>query len=98
MFIRLAGERFRVLKQGTGGAWVIAYDEYQMPRYVSRDELDRAERIAAPEEYARNMERPKSNAQQQRYDLLARRALEDLEKLLAQSPADFLPVSRDSAP
>lgn len=35
---------------------------------------------------------------QQRYDLLARRALEDLEKLLAQSPADFLPVSRDSAP
>ena len=31
MFIRLAGERFRVLRQSTGGAWVIAYDEYQMP-------------------------------------------------------------------
>ena len=76
MFIRLAGERFRVLRQSTGGAWVIAYDEYQMPRYVSRDELAKAERIAAPEEYARNMERPKSNAQQQRYDLL-RPALED---------------------
>ena len=58
MFIRISGARFRVLKQGTGGAWVIAYDEYQMPRYVSRDELDRAERIAAPEEYVRNRERP----------------------------------------
>ena len=76
MFIRISGARFRVLRQGTGGAWVIAYDEYQMPRYVSRDELKRAERIAAPEEYVRNRERPKSNAQQQRYDLL-RPALED---------------------
>lgn len=76
MFIRIAGARFRVLQQDAGGAWVIAYDEYQMPVYINRDELERAERIAAPEEYVRNRERPMSAAQQQRYDLL-RPALED---------------------
>lgn len=76
MFVRISGERFRVLRQDAGGAWVIAYDEYQMPVYVNRGELERAERIAAPEEYVRNRERPMSAAQQQRYDLL-RPALED---------------------
>lgn len=76
MFVRISGARFRVLRQDAGGAWVIAYDEYQMPVYVNRDELERAERIAAPEEYVRNRERPMSAAQQQRYDLL-RPALED---------------------
>lgn len=76
MFVRISGARFRVLQQDAGGAWVIAYDEYQMPVYINRDELERAERIAAPEEYVRNRERPMSAAQQQRYDLL-RPALED---------------------
>lgn len=76
MFIRIAGARFRVLRQDAGGAWVIAYDEYQMPVYVNRGELERAERIAAPEEYVRNRERPMSAAQRQRYDML-RPALED---------------------
>jgi len=76
MFVRISGERFRVLRQDAGGAWVIAYDEYQMPVYVNRGELERAERIAAPEEYVRNRERPMSAAQRQRYDML-RPALED---------------------
>ena len=76
MFVRISGARFRVLQQDAGGAWVIAYDEYQMPVYINRDELERAERIAAPEEYVRNRERPMSAAQRQRYDLL-RLALED---------------------
>ena len=76
MFVRISGARFRVLQQDAGGAWVIAYDEYQMPTYINRDELERAERIAAPEEYVRNRERPMSAAQRQRYDLL-RLALED---------------------
>ena len=76
MFVRISGARFRVLQQDAGGAWVIAYDEYQMPTYINRDELGRAERIAAPEEYVRNRERPMSAAQRQRYDLL-RLALED---------------------
>lgn len=76
MFIRIAGARFRALRQDAGGAWVIAYDEYQMPVYVNRGELERAERIAAPEEYVRNRERPMSAAQRQRYDML-RPALED---------------------
>ncbi len=76
MFVRISGARFRVLRQDAGGAWVIAYNEYQMPIYIDRDELERAERIAAPEEYVRNRERPMSAAQQQRYDLL-RPALED---------------------
>ena len=70
MFVRISGARFRVLQQDAGGAWVIAYDEYQMPTYINRDELERAERIAAPEEYVRNRERPMSAAQRQRYDLL----------------------------
>lgn len=76
MFVRISGARFRVLRQDAGGAWVIAYDEYQMPVYVNRGELERAERIAAPEEYVRNRERPMSAAQRQRYDML-RPALED---------------------
>lgn len=76
MFVRISGERFRVLRQDADGAWVIAYDEYQMPVYVNRGELERAERIAAPEEYVRNRERPMSAAQQQRYDML-RPALDD---------------------
>lgn len=76
MFVRIAGARFRVLRQDAGGAWVIAYDEYQMPVYINRDELECAERIAAPEEYVRNRERPMSAAQQQRYDML-RPALDD---------------------
>lgn len=76
MFVRIAGARFRVLRQDAGGAWVIAYDEYQMPVYINRDELECAERITAPEEYARNRERPMSAAQQQRYDML-RPALDD---------------------
>ena len=54
MFVRISGARFRVLQQDAGGAWVIAYDEYQMPVYINRDELERAERIAPPEEYVRN--------------------------------------------
>ena len=76
MFVRIAGARFRVLQQDAGGAWVIAYDEYQMPVYINRDELECAERITAPEEYVRNRERPMSAAQQQRYDML-RPALDD---------------------
>ena len=76
MFVRIAGVRFRVLQQDAGGAWVIAYDEYQMPVYINRDELECAERITAPEEYVRNRERPMSAAQQQRYDML-RPALDD---------------------
>ena len=76
MFVRISGARFQVLRQDAGGAWVIAYDEYQMPVYVNRGELERAERIAAPEEYVRNRERPMSAAQRQRYDML-RPALED---------------------
>ena len=76
MFVRISGARFRVLRQDAGGAWVIAYDEYQMPVYINRDELECAERIAAPEEYVRNRERPMSAAQQQRYDML-RPALDD---------------------
>ena len=76
MFVRISGERFRVLRQDAGGAWVIAYDEYQMPVYVNRGELERAERISAPEEYVRNRERPMSAAQQQRYDMI-RPALDD---------------------
>ena len=76
MFVRIAGARFRVLQQDAGGAWVIAYDEYQMPVYINRDELECAERITAPEEYVRNRERPMSAAQRQRYDML-RPALED---------------------
>jgi len=75
MFIQITGERFRVLHREHGGAWVISYDEYQMPIYINQGELDRAERIAAPEEYVRNMERAKSKAQQ-RYELL-RPALDD---------------------
>ncbi len=77
MFIQIAGERFRVLHREHGGVWVISYDEYQMPVYVNQDELDRAERIAAPEEYVRNMERAKSKAQRQRYELI-RPALENV--------------------
>ena len=76
MFVRISGARFRVLRQDAGGAWVIAYDEYQMPVYINRDELECAERITAPEEYVRNRERPMSAAQQQRYDML-RPALDD---------------------
>lgn len=76
MFVRISGARFRVLRQDAGGAWVIAYDEYQMPTYINRGELERAERITAPEEYVRNRERPMSAAQQQRYDML-RPALDD---------------------
>lgn len=76
MFICLAGERFRVLQRDNEGAWIISYDEYQMPKYIDQAEFERANRIAAPEEYVNNMNRPRTKAQQERLDLL-RPMLED---------------------
>lgn len=76
MFINIAGERFRVLCREAGGAWVISYDEYRMPSYIDKMEFGRAERIAPPQEYVKNMERPRSEAQQVRYDLI-KPALDD---------------------
>lgn len=84
MFINIAGERFRVLYRDTGGAWVISYDEYQMPRYIDKGEFDRAERIAAPQEYARNMKKPRSEAQQRRYELI-KPALDDTRCITDES-------------
>ena len=98
MFVRISGERFRVLRQDAGGAWVIAYDEYQMPVYVNRGELERAERISAPEEYVRNRERPMSAAQQQRYDMI-RPALDDTRCITdeAHRTACIMPTSHVGA-
>ena len=93
MFVRIAGARFRVLRQDAGGAWVIAYDEYQMPVYINRDELECAERIAAPEEYVRNRERPMSAAQQQRYDML-RPALDDARCITDEAHRIVIVVTR----
>lgn len=73
MFINVAGERFRVLCREAGGAWVISYDEYRMPSYIDKMEFGRAERIAPPQEYVKNMERPRSEAQQVRYQAESRR-------------------------
>lgn len=97
MFVRISGARFRVLRQDAGGAWVIAYDEYQMPVYVNRGELERAERIAAPEEYVRNWERPMSAAQQQRYDML-RPALDDARCIMdeAHRTEVFAAIAREN--
>lgn len=64
MFINLSGERYNVLMQGSAGAWVISYDEYQMPVYIDRQHFTAAERIPAPEEYTENQQRPMTDAQQ----------------------------------
>ena len=70
MFINMNGERFNVLMQGEAGAWVISYDNYGMPVYIDRQHLNRAERIAPPEEYVANKSRKYTDAQQKRYELM----------------------------
>lgn len=64
---------------------VIAHEKYLdkpffckqvMPSYIDKMEFGRAERIAPPQEYVKNMERPRSEAQQVRYDLI-KPALDD---------------------
>lgn len=84
MFVQMAGECFRVLLREHGGAWVISYEEYQMPMYIDQSELDRAERISPPQEYIRNMEKPRTEAQQRRYDLL-KPALDDTRCITDES-------------
>lgn len=70
MFIRISGERFRVLIHGVTGAWVISCDNYQMPVYLDQKHFEQAERIPAPEEYAANKTREMTKAQRKRYELL----------------------------
>lgn len=76
MFIRIAGALYRVLQQTHSGAWAIACDEYQMPVFVNRDELDGAERTPAPEDYVQNTTRTRTPAQERRYEML-KPALDD---------------------
>lgn len=84
MFVQIAGERFRVLLREHGGAWVISCEEYQMPMYIDQNELDRAERISPPQEYVRNMEKPRTEAQQRRYELI-KPALDDTRCITDES-------------
>ena len=70
MFIRISGERFRVLIHGVTGAWVISCDNYQMPVYLDQKHFEQAERIPATEEYAANKQREMTEAQRKRYELL----------------------------
>lgn len=84
MFVQIAGERFRVLLREHGGAWVISCEEYQMPMYIDQNELDRAERISPPQEYVRNMEKPRTEAQQRRFELL-KPALDDMRCITDES-------------
>jgi len=84
VFIQIAGERFRVLQKEMDGAWIISYDEYQMPIFINQNELNHAKRISTPDEYIENIKREKTNAQQQRYELL-RSVIEDRKCITDES-------------
>lgn len=76
MFVRIAGTLYRVLQQTQTGAWIIPYNEQQMPVFVNQGELDSAERAPAPEDYVLNIAKPLTPAQRRRYEML-RPVLED---------------------
>ena len=71
MFIRIAGGAFPGAPAGRWRARGSSpMTSTRCPSMSTGGELERAERIAAPEEYVRNRERPMSAAQRQRYDML----------------------------
>ena len=72
MFIKMpSGECLHVLLKDTDGAWVISYDKYQQPFYIDKDAFQGAKRIPPPEAYRQNVLAQKSDAAQERYNLIS---------------------------
>ena len=70
MFVQIGEERFNVIQREAEGAWVISYDNYQMPVFADQETMQSAQRIATPEEYVRNMTREPTAAMEIRMELI----------------------------
>lgn len=71
MFVELpSGERFHVLLRDEDGAWVISYDECQLPVFMDRAAFGQTKRIATPEEYLECFQEKRTAAAQKRYELI----------------------------
>jgi len=71
VFIEMqSGERFHVLLRDWDGAWVISYDKCQQPFFVDREVFQGTKRIPAPEEYTENFLAQRTEAAQERYELI----------------------------
>ena len=71
MFIEMrSGERFNVLLRDWKGAWVISYDDCQQPFFMDRELFQLAKRIPAPEGYTENFLGTRTEAAQERFELI----------------------------
>jgi transposase InsO family protein len=66
-FTEYCGERFRVLSEDEGGAWIISFDAPAPPLYVT----DSLERIETPPEFRCHGQKPQTEAAQRKVDMIA---------------------------
>lgn len=73
MFYEISGELFREVLMKEGGAWLISYENPTAPKYVSKNELRRYQKIEPPEQYLIDIDRnlEKTDGQTKREGLIA---------------------------
>lgn len=70
MFYDVSGEIFKEVLKESDGVWLVSYENPVSPKFVFFDELKNHERIEAPTECLRFMEKEAAGGQKKRLDLI----------------------------
>ncbi|MDO4938386.1 MAG: hypothetical protein Q4E54_00280 [Lachnospiraceae bacterium] len=71
MYVKMAnGEVFKELISGISASWIISCEDPGEPKLISREELDKAERVEAPEHCLREDKKHETEAQKARMEII----------------------------